>query len=175
MIEPDWKRMAGVHVQDEGSIGAVWIAHDRRADCIHLYDCCMFRREVWAVIAEGFNARGRWIPIGWEKPQKAMADKLLDRGCNMTVEPYEPSDGVAEVVARDIWERMRSGRFKVDKRLAEWLDEYRTFYRSGTKIDVVSFPLMAATLCACAMFDEWARPERMPGAGRANHPNIPVI
>ena len=175
MIQSDWKRIAGVEMIDDGTMAAVWIAHDRHTDVIHLYDCAIFRREVLAVIGEGINARGRWIPLAWEKRARPIAEKLRERGCNLTYEPHEDSDAVAEAIARDIWGRMRSARFRVDKRLAEWLDEFKTFNRQDQKMPKETHPLMAATRYACAMYDEWARPERHVGHGKINHPNAVVI
>lgn len=107
MIQSDWKRISGIHIEDDGLLGAVWIAHDRLADCVHLYDACLFRREVLAVIAEGLNARGRWLPVAWEKSDKAMSEKLLERGCNMVYEPHE--DRVFSVPLDDITEDLRAG------------------------------------------------------------------
>src|SRR3546814_7216043 len=79
----------------------------READVVHMYDCCVFRREVLAVIAEGLNARGRWIPVAWESALKDMADKLLDRGCNVLPEPVKDTDALAEGTPRDIEESLR--------------------------------------------------------------------
>ncbi len=143
MIQDGWKRVAGIHIQDDGDLAAVWMALDGDSDVIHLYDCCVFKREVLAVIAEGMNARGRWIPVGWTN--KELADKLLDRGCNMQPDPSDDSESMAEIISRDIWARMRSGRFKVDRRLKEWLDEYKTFNRQDSKVPRDTHPLMAAT------------------------------
>lgn len=175
MMQPDWRRIAGIHVIDDGTAAVVWIAHDRHTDTIHVYDCAMFRREVLAVIAESINARGRWIPVAWEKKAKAMSEKLKDRGVNMTYDPFEDNDAVAEVIARDIWERMRGSRFRVDKRLAEWLDEFKTFTRTDHKVPRETHPLMTATRFACGMYDEWARPERMPGASKPSYPKIAIV
>ena len=132
MIAPEWRRICGLHCLDDGTVAAAWIAHDKDTDLVHLYDACVFKREVLAVIAEGLNARGRWIPVAWA--EKDMAEKLLDRGCNMLPDPVVDTDTVAEVVSRDIWERMRSGRFKVDRRLKEWLDEFKAFDRQEGKV-----------------------------------------
>lgn len=156
MIEPSWRRIAGFEVSRDGAIACVWLAHDKQTDMIHLYDACIFRREVPVVIAEGLNARGRWIPISWEAKAKDFADKLLDRGCNILPEPNKDSDTMSEVVSRDIWERMRTGRFKVDKRLKEWLDEFESFQRKDSKVPKNTHPVMAATRHAMAML-EYAR------------------
>lgn len=151
MIESFWPKVAGIHVLDTGAISCVWLAHDKDADCLHLYDAHTFEREVLAVIADGIKARGKWIPIAWEKEAKEIADKLLDRGCNMIPEEMKNTDPIAEVVSREIEERMRSGRFKVRDNLASWLDEFRTFYRQESKVPTDTHPLMAATRYAVAM------------------------
>lgn len=164
-----------MHVQDEGEMAAVWLAHDKTGgDVLHLYDCCVFRREVLAVIAEGLNCRGRWIPVAWAEKAKDISGKLLERGCNMLPEGATDTDAVAEVVSRDIWERMRSGRFKVDKRLAEWLDEYRAFYREESRVPRVSHPLMSATRHAVAML-QYSRRTEPAGRKRGAYPKIAVI
>ena len=175
MIQDDWRRISGISTEGDGTIGAVWLAIDRFADVIHLYDCCVFRREVPAVIAEGLNARGRWIPIAWEKSAKAMSDMLLERGCNMVYEPFTDDEVTAEVISRTIWERMRSSRFKTDKRNAEWLDEYKQFYRQDHKIPQTGFPLMAATRNAVGMADEWARAQTPAGGNKNNFANLAMI
>jgi hypothetical protein len=173
VIDPTWRRIAGVHVQDDGTLAAVWMALDKSSDVIHLYDACLFRREVLAVIAEGLNARGRWIPVAWEGRSKDMADTLLDRGVNVIPEPVKDAQAAAEVVSRDIWERMRTGRFKVDKRLAEWLDEYKAFYRQDSQVPLTGHPLMSATRYAV---------EQLPYARRQassrqsiNYPNLAIV
>lgn len=159
MIEPSWKRLCGISVQDEGQIGAVWVAVDPMTDAIHLYDACVFRLEVISVIAEGLNARGRWVPIAWEKSAKAMRDKLEERGCRTMSEPYDETPAIAEVISRDIWERMRSGRFKVDKRLQVWLDEFKSFQRVDGKIPEEGYPLQAATRAAVSQAQHGKRME----------------
>lgn len=174
MIAPEWRRIAALHCQDDGEMAAVWMAHDRTADVIHLYDACVFRREVLAVIAEGLNARGRWIPVAWESASKDVADKLLDRGSNMLPDAVKDTDSMAEVTSRDIWERMRSGRFKVDKRLAEWLDEFKSFSRREAKVPRAGHPLMSATRHGVAML-EYARRQAPKGLKTVNYPKLAVI
>lgn len=59
MIEPHWKRIAGMHVEDDGTVGAVWLAHDTTKSTVYCYDAAIFRAEVKAVIIEAIAARGR--------------------------------------------------------------------------------------------------------------------
>lgn len=158
MINPEYKRIAGIHVQEDGTIGAVWLAHDKLDDSIKVYDACKFEREVPVVIAEGLNARGRWIPIAWRKKDKEMADKLLDRGCRMLYEGSDDSDASNELVSREIWERMRSHRFTVDSRLKNLIEEMESLnYDEKKKIPSENFPLMAALRHAIQQLGEAKR------------------
>lgn len=156
MNEQD-KRIASIHVEKEGLIAAVWMGHEKLSDCVTLYDCCKFNNEVFPVISEGINARGRWIPIAWEKKAKDVADKFLDRGCSMLYDPVDETPFLAQMLSRDIAERMRTGRFKVEKRLGEWLSEFKVFNESDGQIPTESFPLMAATRYGIACIDQGKR------------------
>lgn len=156
-------------------MAAVWMAQDRRSDRIHLYDACVFASEVLAVIAEGLNARGRWIPIAWLAKDKATAEMLQKRGCNMIRDPYEEDDAMAAAISRNILERMRSQRWKVDKRLVNWLEELRSFSTTEGKVPRQGFPLMAATRNAMAMFDDWARAESTASRMALNYPKRTVV
>lgn len=175
MIENSWPRIAGIHAEDDGTIGAVWLAHNKETDTLYVYDCAKFAREVFVVIGEGLNVRGRHIPIAWSDKSKDMADKLLmDRGCNMLPEACKDTPAVAEVVSRDIWERMRTGRFVALKRMSEWLDEYKAFYREGGQIPRTAHPLMSATRYAVAQM-QYARRKEPKGKKNVNFPRISMI
>lgn len=159
MIEEHWRRICGIHCPDDGSIAAVWMALDKDSDVVHLYDACVFRGEVLAVISEGLNARGRWIPIAWHKEAKEVVARLEERGCNALVDHCTDSQAVIEAVSMDILERMRSRRFRVDKRLAVWLDEFREFERKDKQVPKAGFPLMAATRHAVSCLESARRQE----------------
>lgn len=173
MIEDHWKRIAGLHVTEAGDIAVVWMALDKETDTIHLYDCAIFRRLPPAVIGEGLTARGRWIPIAWETKAKATSDMLTERGCNM-IEPLKEDDASAEITSNEIRQRMMTKRFKVAKPLSEWLDEYKTFFRTDITVPRDSHPLMAATRYAVAQLS-WARLLRAKGKKQANHPRLAMI
>jgi hypothetical protein len=174
VIAPEWKRLCGIHVTEDGLLAAVWVAHDTQADVIHLYDCCVFRREVMAVIAEGMAARGRWIPIAWDSSAKDMTDKLLERGLSPLPDGYKYTDASAEMTARDVWERLRSGRLKVEKRLGEWQEEAKSYTRSDSKVPRGSHPLMAATHHAIARLD-WAKRQAPKRGKNINFPKVPIL
>ncbi len=175
MIEDHWRRVAGLYQLDNGDIGIVWIALEPEADRLHVYDCVMLRSDntLPVIVGETINARGRYIPVFTNT--KEIADQLEDRGCLTEQCPDKETPALAEVVSRDIHERMRTGRFKVNKRLAEWKDEYTSFYRENSKVPEGSHPLMAATRYAVANIDSAQPLRRKDHLSKRNYPKMAVI
>lgn len=168
------KRIAAIHVEDEGRVAAVWLSLSKVSDVVTLYDACIFEAEVPAVIMSGLNARGRWIPIAWEKKAKDVADEYQKFGCNMLYEPVNESPFKAQMLAREIDERMRSGRFKVEKRLGEWLAEFELMKQHSSDIQDGAFPLMSATRYAIAMKDMGRRMRAIKSIN-GNAPKVAMI
>ena len=146
MIEPHHRRIAGMHVTKNGDIAIVWLSVEPVTGHIHIYDDAIFKAEVLAVIAEGINARGRWIPLSWSHEE--IKNSLQERGCKTLPDPASSSDEMAEIVSRDLWERIRTKRISVDKRLKDWLEEAQSLERTDGKIPKDSHPLMSATRIA---------------------------
>jgi hypothetical protein len=144
-VSPAWQRICGIHQMENGEIAAVWLARDPNTDIVHVYDSCMFRGDDRnpIIVAEGLNARGRWIPIAHDSAE--LADNLLNRGCNMEKDACKDTKADIEVISNEIDARMRTGRFKVEKRLGDWIDERKTFFREDAKVPTGSYPLMTAT------------------------------
>jgi hypothetical protein len=168
------KRIAGFHTEQDGRMAAVWMGIDTLSDVVTLYDCCLFNKEVLVVIAEGMNARGRWIPIAWESKNHDVSEHLLTRGCNMLYDSVKETPELAEMLTRDIWERMRTGRFKVEKRLGEWLKEFELFGKQDGKVPISAFPLMAATRYAVASLKE-AKRLKSPAKHKSMAPKIAIL
>lgn len=156
-------------------MGCVWLAHDPLSSVVHCYDAAIIRNDAFAVIAEGIGARGKWIPLAWHKDAEPFTKKLLDEyGINVLPDPCADKQSVAETISREIWSRMRSSRFRVDQRVGEWLNEYRSFFRDQSKIPQSGFPLMAATRHAIEMLN-YAKPQAMPGSKKMNYPKLALI
>ena len=82
---------------------------------------------------------------------------------------------MTEVLSRNISERMRTGRWKVDERLADWLDEYRSFFREDAKVPTSSHPLMTATRHAMSQID-YAKAQRTSRSHTKNYqPEIVIV
>lgn len=162
------KRICGIEMQESGDIAAVWIAFNPETDLTQVYDCFKFQKnEVMAVVASALRARGLRIPVAWKNPE--FAEALKKEGCLMIPYPATETDEMADMVSREIFERMRTGRFKVDSRLGEWKEEMQMFSREDNKIPKNSFPLMAATRHAIAML-KFAR-----GEGQKSKPAYPKL
>lgn len=177
MIEDTWKNICGVHFQPGVSgAGAVWLALDKKADVVHLWDCALYPNEPPIMIATALNSHGRWIPIAWEHEAKPLVDQLLDRGCFTLPDPVKQTPVQAEAVTREIKERMRTGRFRVDTRLAEWKDEYNGYMREEGLVPLKSYPLMMATRYAMANIDYARARERRKGKdANINYPKVAII
>lgn len=172
MIEDTWPRISGMYVRDDGDVACVWLAHDKERDLVHLYDACVFQREVWAVIAAALNARGRFIPVAWT--HREASDALLERGVRTLPEAVDDSPASAEVASRDVWERMRTHRFKVDRRLRDWAEEYETFSRVDQKVPKDTHPLMTATRIAVQALP-YARRAVPRRSGATNYPKMAIV
>lgn len=175
-ISDVWRRVAAIHLEEDGVMGAVWLAYDKEVDVVHVYDTCVFRDQarLWPVIEDGLNARGRWIPIAWHQSAKEVADKLLDRGCNILPEPAAESQAMAEVDNTEIFGRMNTDRIKVEKRLGDWLDELDRFQKKEGKIQVEDFPLMSATRHAINNL-QYAKRKMPRQLQQRNYPVLSVV
>jgi hypothetical protein len=174
LIDATWRRVGGFHVEDDGTVGAVWLAHDPLSSVVHCYDAALFHGEVPVVMADGIAARGRHYPVAWAKKDKSFADKFLDAGINVLPEPCMDDPGMIEVSSRTLKQMLMGSRFRVDKRVGEWFREYKDFFRDGSKVPAKGFPLMAATRHALEMID-YARAESFGHAKRKNYPELAIV
>lgn len=173
-FSPECRWICGLHPQENGQVAAVWIAHDKDVDCLHLRDEFLSHRDLAVVQAEAVTKRGPWIPVAWPLEQKEFVDLLIEHGVNAVPAKYAPKnvDAIAESVSLDIHERMETGRFKVDKRMKNWLEEYDTFQRQDSRVPKDTHPLQAATRHAVRMLD-WActKPKKV----KTNTPRLAIV
>jgi phage terminase large subunit-like protein len=156
---PSWyARIAGLDFGWNHPTAAVWLAWDRDADKVILYDCMResFKEPVYHAAA--IKARGDWIPVAWphdglnaEKSGGAsLMKQYLDHGVKMLNRSARYTDEVGggrptEPVIQDLLARMKSGSFKVAKHLAPWFEEKRMYHRKNGKIVRDRDDLLSAT------------------------------
>ncbi len=175
-IPRHYARICGI---DFGAGGATshpaagtWLAWDRDADIIYVYDCYKRSGETPVYHSSAINSRGKWIPVAWphdgvnnESDGRPLKDKYLEHNVNMLSRSarYDEDRGGSqdvEPVVLEMLERMRTGRFKVFSHLHEWFDEFRMYHRKDGKIVRVKDDIMSATRYA-TMDLRCARPQEL--------------
>jgi hypothetical protein len=174
MIEPTWKRIAAFHCEDDGTLGAVWFGYDDMTGVAHLYDVALFRNEIMLVMTDGIAARGRHIPLAWAKKDKSFADEFLNAGINVLPDHCVDTPADIAVWTKDVTKYLKTNRLKVEKRLGEWLREYKDYHKDGSSIPVHGFPLMSATRHAIQRIN-YAQAESFGKLHRRNHPKLAIV
>jgi hypothetical protein len=60
-----WARICGLDFGWGHPTAAVWMAHDRDTDTLHVYDCYRKSEATPVIHSAAINARGKWIPVSW--------------------------------------------------------------------------------------------------------------
>ncbi|MCK6452446.1 MAG: terminase family protein [Alphaproteobacteria bacterium] len=175
-------RICGVDFGIDHPFAAVWLAWDRDADCVFLYDEFRRANEVPAVHAEAIKRRGAWIPVSWpgdglqrdKGSGQALRDLYFEHGLSMLPKPASYGDARGRAVepgVLEMLERMRTGRWKVFRTCAAWLEEFRAYHRKDGRIvkhrdDAIS----ASRYALMAMARHATTKPTAPAPGRARGP-----
>jgi phage terminase large subunit-like protein len=151
-IPDHWPRICGIDFGYDHPFAAAWIAWDRDADTVYLYDCYRESKQTPPIHAAAIRSRGEWIPIVWphdglqhdKGSGVPLADQYRQLGLNLTKEKFSnpPSPGQeegeggqgVEAGIMEMLTRMQTGRFKVFKTCREWLEEARIYHRKDGKL-----------------------------------------
>lgn len=138
-IPDEWPRICGMDIGWDHPTAAIWMAHNRDADVIYVYDAYKRAKQIPAVHASAIKARGAWIPVAWPSDAlqaqkdsgKPMRDEYIAEGVAMLPERAQWEDGSigVEPGLQIILNRMSTGRFKVFAGLEDWFSEYRIYHR----------------------------------------------
>lgn len=143
---PDyWARIVGMDFGWDHPTTAAWLAWDRDADVIHLYDVYRVRQQTPVIHAAAIKARGPKIPVSWPhdglQHDKGSGEQLAElyrkQGLAMLPEraqfPDDRGNGV-EAGVMELLDRMQTGRFKVARHLNDFFEEFRLYHREDGKI-----------------------------------------
>jgi phage terminase large subunit-like protein len=175
-IPKHWARLCGVDFGFNHYAAGAWIAWDRDADTVYVYDCYRIKRELAPYHASRIKQAGDWIPVAWphdgtnteKSGGKTIARSYQDGGVNMLTMSarYEDGKGGAqpvEPIVMEINQMMKEGRFKVFSHLHDWFEEKRSYYREKGKIPHKNDDIMKATMYA-VMMRRYAATEQAVGA-----------
>lgn len=145
-----WPRICGVDFGWDHPAAGAWLAWDRDADVVYLYDVYRKDRTLIPMHASIIKARGDWIPVAWPhdgyQVKDAMQGEQLaaqyrNEGCNMLpihaqfetqgTEDRPQSTISVEAGIQEMLTRMTTGRWKVFRQCEGWLSEYRIYRREN--------------------------------------------
>lgn len=154
-IYPHWPRIAGMDFGWDHPTAVVWMAWDRDADTVYVYDCYRQREATPAIASSAMRKRGDWIPVAWphdglqhdKGSGKQLAEQYREEGLELLPRQASFEDGSNGLEAGVIMmlDRMQTGRLKVAAHLADWWEEFRMYHREDGKIVKERDDLMAAT------------------------------
>jgi hypothetical protein len=147
-IPDHWVRICGLDFGWDHPTAACWLAWDRDADIIYVYDCYGASRTVISVHASAIRSRGTWIPIAWPhdgyqtkdaKSGEQLAQQFRNEGLPMRLEHAQfppladgdPKESRISVEAgiQEMLTRMQTGRWKVFSTCTKWFEEFRLYRR----------------------------------------------
>nr|BDD47857.1 DNA packaging protein [Burkholderiaceae bacterium] len=183
-IPNHWSRICGIDFGWDHPTAAVWLAWDRDADTIYVYDTYRVRKESVAVHAAALRSKGEWIPVsfphdGLQHDKGSgiqLAKQYKDQGLNMLPDRAKFEDGSSGVEAgiSEMLTRMQTGRFRVFSHLSNWWEEFHMFHRKNGLIVKINDDLLAATRYAVMMRRKAKTSEESNfGANRSNR--LPVV
>ena len=160
-----WPRLVGMDFGWDHPAAFVWIAWDRDADTVYIYDALRMSETLIPVQAMAVTGRGKWIPVAWPHDGyqvrdamhgEQLAQQYRAQGVSMRPEhsafPESPIVGErkesrisTEAGIQEMLTRMQGGRLKVFSHLAEWFEEFRMYHREKGLIVKLRDDLMSAT------------------------------
>jgi phage terminase large subunit-like protein len=162
-----WVRVCGLDIGIDHPTAAAWIAWDREADVIHLYDCYKGSGVGALQHAHAIKVRGAGVPVAWPKDAAArdkgsgmaISAQYKALGLNVLSQHAQFPDGSVSVEAGilELIERMETGRFKVARHLEPWFEEYRQYHRKDGFLVKKFDDLLSATRYA-VMMKRYAKP-----------------
>lgn len=156
-----WPQIVGLDFGWDHPTAAVLLAWDREADVLYVTKEYRRAKEVPLIHAGAVRAWGGWQPVAWphdglqhdkgsgeqlkEQYRAAKLDMLADQAS------HEAGGNGVEAGIFEMYERMRTDRFKVFSDCGMWFDEFRTYHRADGRIVKERDDLMAATRYAVMM------------------------
>lgn len=125
-----WPRAFGFDCALAGTTAAAWGAIDRETQTVYIYSVYKRSQAETAVHAEGFKARGAWIPGAGD------AADILDHDRTQFLSLYrrhgldvEIADKSVEAGIQDVYDRLSAGTLKVFASCHQWFEEFRLYRR----------------------------------------------
>jgi len=161
-IPDSWQQIVGLDFGWDHPTAATRLAIDTENDVYHLVSAYRQSKQTPVIHASAIKKWGDWIPVAWPKDGLQtdkgsglqLAEIYRGEGLKMLSEyaqfPDKRGNGV-EAGLIEMQQRMDDGRFKVDKNLHQWREEYQMYHRIEGKINAVNEDLICSTRYAVMM------------------------
>jgi Terminase RNaseH-like domain len=143
VVPRHWLQIVGLDFGWDHPTAAVRVVWDRDTDTLYVTNAYRLSEEVPVIHATAIKGWGSWLPVAWPHDGLQYKDaglKMLDEQAS-----HEAGGNGVEAGIAEIFERMRTGRFKVFAGLGIWFEEFRTYHRAKGLIVKERDDLMAAT------------------------------
>lgn len=156
-IPTHWPRLVCVDFGIDHPAAIVWLAWDRDADTVYVYDTWRLRGQSVVQQAAVITSRpdGRWIPVAWphdgvqrdKGSGQQLAVQMREAGAPMRPmrAQFEDKSIGFEAGITLMTDRLNTRRLRVFKHLEEWFEEYRMYHREDGQVDKRDDDLMSAT------------------------------
>lgn len=161
VLDRNWAHICGIDFGIGHPTAAVWLAHDRDGDVVHVYAAYRRRDTPIETHAAAILSRGSWIPVAWPRDGRQrsqisgepIAGEYRRAGVNMLPEPasFEEGGDKLENGIAMMADRIATGRLKVSRSLGDWFTEYRMYHRKDGKVVKEDDDLLSATRYALMM------------------------
>jgi phage terminase large subunit-like protein len=167
-IPKGWKQIIGIDFGWDHPTAACRLVLDPTNDVIHVTSAYRQSEAVPLIHAAAIKPWGDWIPVAWphdalqhDKRGDQFKKTYSDLGLRMLSEHAQFADkrgNSVEAGLMEILQRMQTGRWKVDRTLSQWWEEFRMYHRKDGQVVKERDDLMSATRYAYMML-RYALPE----------------
>lgn len=154
-VPDSWKQIVGLDFGWDHPTAATRLVYNPEDDVIHITAAYRQSKQTPIIHAAAIKPWGEWLPVAWPRDGLQtdkgsglqLADIYRKQGVNMLSEfaQFPDKRGVGlEAGLIEMEQRMQTGRFKVDRNLKEWIDEYRMYHR----VDGAVVPMNDDLICS---------------------------
>lgn len=159
-IPKHWVQIGGLDFGWDHPTAAACLAWDRDADVVYVTKDYRQREQTPIMHAAALKPWGNWLPWSWPHDGnndtaagENLAKQYKAQGLAVLSERATFVDGTNSVEAglMDMLDRMQSGRWKVFRTCAHWLEERRLYHRKDGKVEKVRDDTISASRYALMM------------------------
>lgn len=193
-LPPYWARIKGCDFGIDHPAAGAYLAWDRDTDTVYLVDCYKKAGELAPYHAAWFNKVDPWVPVSW--PHDGMNREknggiriavgyrnhrvnMLSKSARYPKAPGETKDKggpqPVEPIVDELYERMKTGRFKVFSTCSVFFEEKRSYHRKNGKLCATNDDVLKAVFYALMMKRYAATPSAsMMGHNSRGAPAQPI-